>query len=220
MYRLLLPILISIIAAACSLSGKQVGFGYAGGAPGYNSTDDQYVSPSLAQTEKSDAKTRRKRVAALRKNNSRNGAKRARAGEFANRDYRRTSLDVYAALESINTYRRSKGLKSVTLDASLTEAARSHSRDLAKWDRISHYGSDGSNPLDRVRRSGYRARIAAENVGTGQSTFREVLKGWKRSPGDDRNLLLKDAQHIGIALVKDRKTEFKTFWTLVVAARS
>jgi uncharacterized protein YkwD len=31
-------------------------------------------------------------------------------------------------------------------------------------------------------------------------------------------LLLADATHMGIALVQDPRSEFKTFWTLVVGA--
>ena len=100
----------------------------------------------------------------------------------------------------------------------LTEAAKAHSRDLAKWDRISHYGSDGSNPWDRVKRAGYNAKVAAENVGTGQASLDEVIKGWQASPGHNKNLLLADVEHMGVALVQDPRTEFKTFWTLVVGA--
>jgi uncharacterized protein YkwD len=44
------------------------------------------------------------------------------------------------------------------------------------------------------------------------------MKGWQASPGHNKNLLLKDARHMGIALVQDPKTDFKTFWTLVVGA--
>ena len=101
----------------------------------------------------------------------------------------------------------------------LVEAAKNHSRDLAKWDRISHYGSDGSNPWDRVKRAGYNAKLAAENVGTGQVTVDEVMKGWQNSPGHNKNLLLMDASDMGIALVQDNKTEFKTFWTLMVGSQ-
>ena len=53
----------------------------------------------------------------------------------------------------------------------------------------------------------------------GQVTIEEVFKGWRKSPGHNKNLLLKDAEHMGIALVYDAKTEFKTFWTLVLGAR-
>ena len=93
-----------------------------------------------------------------------------------------------------------------------------HSKDLARFDRISHHGSDGSDPWDRVKRTGFRAKLAAENVGTGQSSLKEVIKGWKDSPGHNANLLLKDATHMGIALVYDPKTEYRAFWTLVLGA--
>ena len=48
--------------------------------------------------------------------------------------------------------------------------------------------------------------------------FKEVLRGWEESPGHNKNLLLPDATHMGIALVLDPKTEFKSFWTLVIGA--
>jgi len=144
------------------------------------------------------------------------GYERAPKGALSDRDYSTTRLNTDKALRLVNGYRREKGLKALKLDAALTKAAKMHSRDLAKWDRISHYGSDGSNPWDRVKRAGFKARLAAENVGTGQATLKEVMAGWKQSPGHNKNLLLADATHMGIALVTDPKTEFKTFWTLVL----
>jgi hypothetical protein len=119
---------------------------------------------------------------------------KAPAGALADRDYSHTALDAEKA------------------------RAKAHSRDLAKWDRISHYGSDGSNPWDRVKRTGFKARLAAENVGTGQVDFNEVMRGWRESPGHNKNLLLGDATHMGIALVQDPRTEFKSFWTLVIGS--
>ena len=143
---------------------------------------------------------------------------KAPAGALADRSYGGTKLDAEQARDVINGYRQSKGLKPLKLNASLTEAARAHSQDLAKWDRISHYGSDGSNPWDRVKRTGYNAKVAAENVGTGQASIVEVMKGWQESAGHNKNLLLPDVEHMGIALVQDPKTEFKTFWTLVIGS--
>ena len=54
--------------------------------------------------------------------------------------------------------------------------------------------------------------------GTGQVDFNEVMRGWKESPGHNKNLLLGDATHMGIALVQDPRTEFKSFWTLVIGS--
>ena len=52
-----------------------------------------------------------------------------------------------------------------------------------------------------------------------RTTLEEVMAGWKKSPGHNKNLLLPDAEHMGIALVHDPKTEFRTFWTLVLGSR-
>ena len=144
---------------------------------------------------------------------------KAPVGAFQHRNYKNVKLNPNEALRLINKYRSSKGLASLTIDAKLTETAKKHSTDLAKHDRISHYGSDGSNPWDRVERSGYKPQLAAENVGTGQLSIKEVMQGWKDSPGHNKNLLLPDAKHIGIALVYDPKSEYKTFWTLILGAK-
>ena len=40
--------------------------------------------------------------------------------------------------------------------------------------------------------AGYNAKVAAENVGTGQASLDEVIKGWQQSPGHNKNLLLAD----------------------------
>lgn len=144
---------------------------------------------------------------------------KAPVGAFEHRNYSGVKLDPELAVKLINNYRKSKGLGPVTIDPLLTETAKAHSRDLAKHDRISHYGSDGSNPWDRVERSGYRPQLAAENVGTGQLSIKEVMQGWKDSPGHNKNLLLPDASNIGIALVYAPKTEYKTFWTLILGTK-
>ena len=127
-------------------------------------------------------------------------------------------LDPQTAREIINRYRTQKGLKPLALNPRLAEAARRHSTDLARHDRIAHKGSDGSDPWSRVRKTGYRPRLAAENVGAGQRSLKEVVQGWQQSPGHDRNLLLPDATEMGIALVTDAGTRYGTFWTLVLGA--
>lgn len=138
---------------------------------------------------------------------------------FKGRDYSKTRLNLRTAQKMINAYRASKGLQPLKLNEKLTEAAKAHSKDLASHDRISHYGSDGSDPLLRVQRTGYPVYLAAENVGTGQISLAEVFKGWQLSPGHNENLLLKGAKEMGIALIIDPNTEYKTFWTLVLGSK-
>ena len=128
------------------------------------------------------------------------------------------TLEPEEARSMINAYRARKGLKSIKLHSKLAIAAKQHSRDLARHDRISHKGSDGTDPWDRVKGTGYKARLAAENVGAGQMSLAEVFKGWQDSPDHNDNLLLPDATHMGIALVISPRTQYRTFWTLVLGA--
>jgi uncharacterized protein YkwD len=226
MYRVVLSAGAIVLLGACSLGSGSLSSGY---AESDYTTSSLTASPSLQSvalggepnTKRSAASTKpasNVKVAKLHDMAPKGSFEHAPVGALADRDYSHTALDPQKARELINKYRKAKGLKPLKLNAELTAAAKAHSRDLAKWDRISHYGSDGSNPWDRVKRTGYHARLAAENVGTGQVSFKEVLRGWEKSPGHNKNLLLADAKHMGIALVQDPKTEFKSFWTLVIAS--
>ena len=211
MRRVVLPALLSLCLSGCGMMSYSLTA---------NLPSSGQPTEKAPRTRTADASGAIPRVAAATTYDKapKGSYERAPRGALAERDYGATRLDAERARDLVNAYRKEKGLRSLKLQPALTEAARAHSRDLAKWDRISHFGSDGSNPWDRVKRAGYSARLAAENVGTGQVTIDEVIKGWQGSPGHNKNLLLADAEHMGIALVQDPKTEFKTFWTLVVAS--
>lgn len=204
MYRIATVGLAALSLAGCALNTSVLSTGFAG-----NPASTASISPSSSDTGSV-------KHARLSDKAPTGTYEKAPSGGIAGRDYSKTRLNVEMARDIINQYRKDNGLKPLVISSELTAAAKSHSRDLAKWDRISHYGSDGSNPWDRVKRSGFKPRLAAENVGTGQSTFEEVMKGWKKSPGHNKNLLLSDARQMGLALVYDPKTEFKSFWTLVI----
>lgn len=222
MYRVVLPMLISFTLAACSLgASKPLSFGL-NDSPSRPTPTLRGTSVGLGGDPASTANTGAAgtKVAAAQIDRAPKGSfDKAPPGALADRDYSATSLEATRARDLVNAYRKTQGLKPLALNTELTNAAKAHARDLAKWDRISHYGSDGSNPWDRVKRAGYNAKVAAENVGTGQISFEEVLKGWKESAGHNRNLLMNDVDHMGIALVQDPKTEFKTFWVLALGSR-
>jgi uncharacterized protein YkwD len=220
MYRVLVPALVSLLLAGCSMGNStSLTAGFAdGGQPTNALPPSRSQRSSSADTPSAVADSPAKRYASADDRIPKGSFEKAPAGALADRDYGNTRLDPDKARDLVNAYRKEKGLKPLKLSAALTEAAKAHCKDLAKWDRISHYGSDGSNPWDRVKRAGYNAKVAAENVGTGQASIDEVMKGWQASPGHNKNLLLADAQEMGIALVQDPRTEFKTFWTLVVGS--
>ncbi|MBO0742868.1 MAG: CAP domain-containing protein [Hyphomicrobiaceae bacterium] len=218
MYRVLVPLLFGLLCGCSMANSSGVSAGFAGDEQPTSSVASSRLASEPSQSSSAASEGTPKRYASNDDHIPKGTFEKAPSGALANRDYGSTQLDPDKARELINAYRRQKGLKPLKLNAALTEAAKAHSRDLAKWDRISHYGSDGSNPWDRVKRAGYNAKVAAENVGTGQASLEEVIKGWQASPGHNKNLLLADVEHMGIALVQDPRTEFKTFWTLVVGA--
>lgn len=214
MRRVVLPALLALTLSGCGVVNYSLTGSFANsGQPSTSKVPRGQVPESKTKVASNIADK-----AAITDKAPKGSYEKAPAGALATRDYSTTRLDSERARDLVNAYRKEKGLKPLKLQPALTEAARAHSRDLAKWDRISHFGSDGSNPWDRVKRAGYSARLAAENVGTGQVTVEEVIKGWKASPGHNKNLLLAEAEHMGIALVQDSRTEFKTFWTLVIAS--
>jgi len=210
MCRVLLPALLALSLSGCGVVGYSLTGSFA--------NSGQPVSKVSRVKAPAGPEPKTKVAAHIDDKAPKGSYEKARAGALAKRDYSATRLEAERARDLVNAYRREKGLRPLKLQPALTEAARAHARDLAKWDRISHFGSDGSNPWDRVKRAGYSARLAAENVGTGQVTIEEVINGWKASPGHNKNLLLPEAEHMGIALIQDARTEFKTFWTLVIAS--
>lgn len=218
MYRVALAAIAAVALTGCSLNTGDLSSGFAEN-PGSTGAVAKRTSPGVALGgDPAATRPGATKLARLEDRAPKGSYENATRDSLSDRDYSSTHLDPVKARDLINQYRADNKLKPLKLNAELTEAAKAHSRDLSKWDRISHYGSDGSNPWDRVKRTGYKARLAAENVGTGQVDIDEVIRGWRASPGHNKNLLLPDATEMGLALVQDPKTEFKSFWTLVLAS--
>ena len=96
---------------------------------------------------------------------------------------------VRAVVTAHNRERREAGLTALKLNAKLTAAARAHAADMAKRDKMSHTGGDGSTPFDRMKSAGYRYRRAAENIARGQFTTAKLMTMWMNSPPHKRNIL-------------------------------
>lgn len=121
------------------------------------------------------------------------------------------------ALREVNAFRRANGLKPLRMNTELAVIAEDHLRDLAGHDLVSHDGSDGSTLGTRLRRGGYLARIAAENLSGGHDTYHEAVHAWIDSPNHRKNLLLEDVTQIGMAAIYEDNTRYGTFWAMVLA---
>jgi len=98
----------------------------------------------------------------------------------------------------------------------LTRAAQAHACDMARRNKMTHTGAEGSSVGDRVRAQGYQWRFVAENVAFGYATVQDVVSGWNGSPGHRQNMLAGRATEVGIGRWVNGG---RTYWVMVLASR-
>jgi len=103
------------------------------------------------------------------------------------------------------------------LVGALNDAALVQARDMARHSMLSHDGSDGSTPADRVTRQNYKWRVVGENVASGPTTADEVMEGWLASPHHCENLMDPRFTDMGIAFTVDDRSESGVYWSQVFA---
>lgn len=111
-------------------------------------------------------------------------------------------------LDLVNEERAQAGCAPLVIDPRLTEAARTHSREMAVHRFMSHDGFDGSTPTSRMARTGYRAAASGENVAFGYHSPESVVRAWMASPGHRRNILDCSYRATGIG-----RAEPGDYWT-------
>ena len=122
----------------------------------------------------------------------------------------------YRMVESVNTLRQAAGAPPVTLDPLLNAAAATHSRDMAVQNRPWHFGSDGSSPIDRLARVGYRGRLVGEAISETYETELQTLVAWMEEPQTRAVILDPSATRLGLAWFQEESG--KIWWTMVLAA--
>ena len=129
------------------------------------------------------------------------------------------SADIqFRMLDSVNALRQASGARPVKLSSELTAAAQTHSRDMAVQNRPWHFGSDGSNPLDRVSRVGYTGRLIGENISETFETELETLSAWMETP-ETREVIL-DPRAGDLGLAWHQEDSGKIWWTMVIGQPS
>ncbi|MES4892406.1 CAP domain-containing protein [Streptomyces sp. NPDC096012] len=111
-------------------------------------------------------------------------------------------------VQLVNAERAKAGCQDLTLNPELTKAAQAHSADMAAHQNMSHTGSDGSAPGDRITRAGYTWSSYGENVAYGYATAEQVMAGWMSSPGHRANILNCSFKEIGVGLAQPN-----SYWT-------
>lgn len=120
----------------------------------------------------------------------------------------------FRMLDSVNTLREAAGVAPLTLDDRLTAAAATHARDMSVQNRPWHFGSDGSSPVDRVRRVGYTGQLVGETISETYETELETLAAWMEEDITRGVILSPDARQMGFAWHQDPGG--KIWWTMVL----
>jgi uncharacterized protein YkwD len=101
-----------------------------------------------------------------------------------------------ALIAAVNTVRTAHLLPQLQVDANLSRAARSHSRDMLVHDYFAH-----GNFAIRMSRFGVRGRVFAENLawGSGVMSANATVAHWLASPPHRTVLLDPTLRRIGVA---------------------
>jgi uncharacterized protein YkwD len=118
--------------------------------------------------------------------------------------------------KAVNVQRAANGRKQLTADPRLDEAAMAHACWMAETNTFSHRGTGGSLPKKRIKSTGYRPGLTAENIAYGQTSAAQVVGEWMESAGHRKNILIGslDQYGIGVAVMQGRLV-----WVMDYAAR-
>ena len=128
------------------------------------------------------------------------------------------SADEKAVLDLVNAERTQRGLAPLRFEARLRDAALIHANDQKNQDcftQLSHTGTDGSQPWDRVDRTGLTWSGVAENIACGQQTPAEVMNSWMNSPGHRANIL--DPTMTALGVSRTTNSAGTPYWVQVFA---
>ena len=133
------------------------------------------------------------------------------------RVYRISASDAdripFRALDAVNTLRAERRLAPLELNAQLTAAAATHARDMSAQARPWHFGSDGSSPIQRVARAGYRGEMRGELISETFETELQTINAWMAERDTRAVLMDREARDMGFAWHQD--SNGKLWWTLV-----
>lgn len=134
-----------------------------------------------------------------------------RAYKISNRE---ATKIPFRMLDSVNALRGASTLAPLVLDSQLTAAAATHSRDMQVQNRPWHFGSDGSSPVDRVRRVGFSGQLLGEVISETYESELETLGAWMSQADTRRIIMAPEARKMGFSWYQE--TNGKIWWTLVM----
>ena len=99
------------------------------------------------------------------------------------------------------------------MDQILCTSANTHVKDQSKTGHVGHEGSDGSSPVDRIKRAGFKGTKMGENIAYGTFTAIDIVADLMIDDGvSDRGhrmaFLDPDIDRVGVAFLKGQKAAY------------
>jgi len=107
-------------------------------------------------------------------------------------------------LELTNKEREKEGLKLLRANPKLFAAARAHSANMARQDKLAHE-LDDKKPDERMRAAGYEGANWGENIAGGMPTPATAMEVWMNSEGHRGNILNPGYSEIGIGIATNER---------------
>jgi uncharacterized protein YkwD len=121
-------------------------------------------------------------------------------------------------IQLINQERSAAGIPLLSSQAQLTNAARTHSDDMACNFFFSHTSASTGTLFDRLASAGYSYSWAGENIAAGYASPAAVVEGWMASEGHRANILNENFTQIGVGYASWDDSEYGIYWTAVFAS--
>lgn len=113
-------------------------------------------------------------------------------------------------MERTNAFRKEQALDPAKVDRALERAARRFAGFMAKTGKVGH-AADGRRPAERAAAQGYDYCIVSENIAyqyrsqgfaSADALARELVEGWKKSPGHRRNMVDPAVTETGVGVAQ------------------
>lgn len=113
--------------------------------------------------------------------------------------------------ELVNVEREKNGLQSLAFNSSISNVARTKSKDMADNNYFAHQSPTYGSAADMLTQNGIKWTAWGENIASGQDTPEEVVNAWMNSEGHRANILSPDFTKIGVGYVTS--SSGTPYWT-------
>ena len=120
-------------------------------------------------------------------------------------------------IELLNSKRAQLGLKPLSIDPSLSNAAKLKSVDMMENDYLSHLSPTYGNPSEMLKDLQVPFRKVKENIGAGHSDANQIFVSWMNTATNRANILNEKATSIGISYAEGGL--YGHYWTIFITEK-